>query len=106
VILRLPVQSPNAGLIQTELDALSEIASTLIAGNPIQISEVTEVESGKVKVTAAMISHNLREYLFSIEEEGDSMRLSLHSMDIELMISLPSPLIISFDESMLVGELC
>ena len=90
-----------AGHVEAELNALTALAETLISG------EYLEYEEDGVKVTVMPVIINLTEYLFTIEERGGEMTMQLRSTQIpELMISLPSPLMVKFGKPIALEELC
>jgi len=105
--LALPVQSPMAGHIEAELNALATLAETLISGEYLEVESTFEYEEDGVKVTVMPVVLDLTEYLFTIEESGEEMTIQLRSTQIpELMISLPSPLMVKFGKPVALGELC
>ena len=105
--LGLPVQTPMAGHISSELKALAELADHLISGEYLEVEETFEYNEGGTKVTAMPVYRNLVEYLFTIEETGDSMMLALRSTRIpELFITLPAPLIVKFGAPQVLEEMC
>ena len=105
--MALPVQSPMAGHIGAELNALATLAETLISGEYLEVESNFEYEEDGVKITVMPVMLNLREYLFTIEERGDEMSMQLRSTQIpELLISLPAPLLVKFGKPMVLEELC
>lgn len=103
----LPVQTPMAGHISSELKALAELAEHLISGEYLDIEETFEYNEGGTKVTAMPVYRNLVEYLFTIEETRDSMLLAVRSTKVpELFITLPAPLIVKFGAPQALEEMC
>lgn len=96
-----------AGHVEAELNALTTLAETLISGEYLEVESTFEYEEDGVKVTVMPVIINLTEYLFTIEERGDEMTMQLRSTQIpELMISLPSPLMVKFGKPIALEELC
>jgi len=96
-----------AGHIEAELNALATLAETLISGEYLEVESTFEYEEDGVKVTVMPVVLDLTEYLFTIEERGEEMTIQLRSTQIpELMISLPSPLMVKFGKPVALEELC
>ena len=67
----------------------------LISGEYLEVESTFEYEEDGVKVTVMPVVLDLTEYLFTIEERGEVMTIQLRSTQIpELMISLPSPVMV------------
>lgn len=101
------MESPGAGHIQAELDALTELAALVIDGQNLSIDDLVEFEEAGTKVTVMTLRHNLRDYMLTIEDSSGEMILALRSMEIDgLHIRLPAPLYVGISQPLAVGGYC
>ena len=101
------MQTPVAGHIEAEFRVLSDLANTLISGKYIEIEDTLEYQDGDTKVTVMPVYQKSVEYLFTIEETTNSMKITLRSTRLpELFIALPSPLVVRFGGPEVLEELC
>jgi len=95
------------GHIESELRVLSDLAYHLISGEYLEAEETIEYEDRGTKVTAMPVYRNFVEYLFTIEESENDMKMAIRSTVIpELFIALPSPLVVKFGTPIALEELC
>ena len=98
------MESPGAGHIQAELDALTELAALVIDGQNLTVDDLVEFDDKGTKVTVMTLRHNLKDYMLTIEDSSSEMILALRSIEIDgLYIRLPAPLYVGISQPLAVG---
>ena len=102
------MQSPTVDRIESELRVLADLAYRLISGEYLEAEDTIEYEENGTKVTVMPIYLNSLQYLFTIEESKNDMKMTLRSITVpELFIALPSPLVVKFGAPLpILEELC
>jgi len=96
-----------AGHVESEMRALYALSMHIVSGASFQVEASHEYQEGGTKIIAMPIVRGANEYLFTIEETDDDMLIALRSTQIPtLFVSLPAPLMINFNDSPSMEDLC
>ena len=92
-----------AGQICAELLDMVALAERVVAGEEIEIVESFESDDMDIMV----LFSNLKEFLLTVEGEGESMLVTLRSVSMpELNIGLPRPVYVNMGKPLVVEDYC
>lgn len=97
------MQNLMAGQICAELLDMVALAERVVAGEEIEIVESFESDDMDIMV----LFSNLKEFLLTVEGEGESMLVTLRSVSMpELNIGLPRPVYVNMGKPLVVEDYC
>ena len=96
-----------AGHVESEMRALYALSMHIVSGASFEVEESHEYREGETTITAMPLRRGETEYLFTIEQTGGDMIIAVRSTQIpSLFVSLPAPLMINFNDSASMEDLC
>tara|TARA_B100001287_G_scaffold227335_1_gene197248 strand:+ start:542 stop:823 length:282 start_codon:yes stop_codon:yes gene_type:complete len=92
-----------AGQICDELLDMVALAERIITGEELEVSESFDHNG----VDILVIFSNLKEFLLTVEGEGNDMNVVLRSVNIpELTLGLPKPVYVNMGSPLVVEDFC
>lgn len=92
------------GHLLEEMDRLFALSRTLCNGTEVMTNESHELEDG---TSVMFISHDLHEYMMTLEGSGDDMIFTVRSLAIpELFLALPPPAFVRVGQPIMLEEMC
>jgi len=92
------------GHLIDEMGRLFALSRTLCNGTEVMTNESYELEDG---TSVMFISHDLHEYMMTLEGSGENMIFTVRSMEIpELFLALPPPAFVRVGQPVMLEEMC